>query len=177
MTGVQTCALPILEGRNYLQLFVRDVSRRKQLEAELGRLSRVQAALRSASSLLMRAQTEKDLFQGICDALVEIGGYRLADVALANDDADKSIRFVAIAGHDDGYLDHTRISWGEGPRSRGPTGSAIRTGEVEVNQDFASNAAMAPWRDEALRHGLRSSIGLPLSAGGRVFGEIGRAHV
>ena len=161
-----------VEGRNYLQLFVRDVSRRKQLEAELGRLSRVQAALYSAASLLMRAQTEKDLFQGICDALVEIGGYRLADVALANDDPDKSIRFVAIAGHDDGYLDHTRISWGEGPRSRGPTGSAIRTGEVEVNQNFAFNAAMAPWRDEALRHGLRSSIGLPLSAGGGVFGAL-----
>ena len=114
-----------VEGRDYLQFFARDISHRKQLEAELGRLSRVQEALRSAASLLMRAQTEKDLFQGICDALVEIGGYRLADVALANDDPDKSIRFVAIAGHDDGYLDHTRISWGEGPRSRGPTGSAI----------------------------------------------------
>jgi len=82
-----------------------------------------------------------------CDALVEIGGYRLADVALAKDDPDKSVRFVALVGHDDGYLDHTRISWGEGPRSRGPTGSAIRTGEVQVNQNFASNAAMAPWRD------------------------------
>ena len=107
-----------------------------------------------------------------CDALVEIGGYRLADVALAKDDPDKSVRFVALVGHDDGYLDHTRISWGEGPRSRGPTGSAIRTGEVEVNQNFAFNAAMAPWRDEALRHRLRSSIGLPLSAGGRVFGAL-----
>ena len=85
---------------------------------------------------------------------------------------DAAIVLGAIAGHDDGYLDHTRISWGEGPRSRGPTGSAIRTGEVEVNQNFAFNAAMAPWRDEALRHGLRSSIGLPLSAGGRVFGAL-----
>lgn len=161
-----------VEGRTYLQFFVRDVSYRKQLEVELSRLSRVQAALRSATSVLMRAQSEKDLYQGICDALVEIGGYRLVDIALANDDAGKTVSFVAIAGHDDGYLDQTRITWGEGPRSRGPTGGAMRTGEVQVNQDFAANDAMAPWRDEALRHGLQSSVGLPLSTGGRVFGAL-----
>jgi PAS domain S-box-containing protein len=162
----------IMEGRTYLQAFVRDVSVRKQLEAELARLARVQTALRAAAGVLMRAQSEKDLYQGICDALVEIGGYRLVDIALANDDAGKTVSFAAIAGHDDGYLDQTRISWGEGARSRGPTGAAIRTGEVQVNQDFASNAAMAPWRDEALRHGLQSSVGLPLSTGGRVFGAL-----
>ena len=161
-----------VEGRTYLQFFVRDISYRKQLEAELGRLARVQAALRSAASVLMRARTEKDLYQGTCNALVEIGGYRLADVALANEDPGRTIRFMAIAGHDDGYLDQTRISWGEGPRSQGPTGGAIRTGEVQVNQDFASNAAMAPWREEALRRGLQASIGLPLSAGGRVIGAL-----
>lgn len=161
-----------VDGRTYLQFFVRDISYRKQLEAELARLARVQAALRSAAGVLMRARTEVDLYQGVCDALVEIGGYRLADVALANDDAGKTVRFVAIAGHDDGYLDQTRISWGEGPRSRGPTGGAIRTGEVQVNQDFASSAVMAPWREEALRHGLHSSVGLPLSTGGRVFGAL-----
>lgn len=161
-----------VDGRPYFQAFVRDASHRKRLEAELARLARVQSALRTAAGVLLRAKTETELYQSMCDALVEIGGYRLANVALANDDAGKTIRFVAITGHDDGYLDQTRITWGEGPRSRGPTGGAIRTGEVQVNQDFASNAAMAPWRDEALRHGLQSSIGLPLSTGGRVFGAL-----
>lgn len=161
-----------IEGRAYQQAFVRDTSHRKRLEAELARLARVQSALRTAAGLLLRAETETELYQGMCNALVEIGGYRLANVALANDDPGRTVRFVAIAGHDDGYLDQTRISWGEGPRSRGPTGGAIRTGEVQVNQDFASSAVMAPWREEALRHGLRSSVGLPLSTGGRVFGAL-----
>lgn len=161
-----------VDGRPYFQAFVRDASHRKRLEAELARLARVQSGLRTAASVLLRAGTEAELYRDMCDALVEIGGYRLVSIALANDDPDKSIRFVAIAGHDDGYLDQTHITWGEGPRSRGPTGGAMRTGEVQVNQDFASNAGMAPWRDEALLRGLRSTIGLPLSVGGRVIGAL-----
>ncbi len=161
-----------IEGRTYQQAFVRDTSHRKRLEAELARLARVQSALRTAAGLLLRAETETELYQGMCNALVEIGGYRLVDIALANDDPGKTVRFAAIAGHNDGYLEQTRISWGEGPRSRGPTGAAIRTGEVQVNQDFASSVVMAPWREEALRHGLQSSIGLPLSTGVRVFGAL-----
>ena len=41
-----------------------------------------------------------------------------------------------------------------------------------IGQCVRAGVAAAPWRDEALRHGLRSSIGLPLSAGGGVFGAL-----
>lgn len=161
-----------LDGHTYTQAFVRDVAYRKRLEAEVKRLARVETALRRASRVLLRAKTEAELYQGMCAALVEIGGYRLANVALANDEPGKTVRFAAIAGLDDGYLDQTRITWGEGPRSKGPTGAAIRTGEVQVNQDFASNPTVAPWREEALKRGIRASIGLPLIAGGQVFGAL-----
>jgi PAS domain S-box-containing protein len=158
--------------RRYYQAFVRDISLRKRLEAEVLRLSRVQSALRTATGLLLRARDEDELYRGMCEALIEVGGYRLADVALANHDEGKSVRFAAIAGADQGYLRQTGITWGGGPRSGGPTGRAIRTGEVQINHDFASNAEMAPWREEALKRGLRSSIGLPLRAGDIVIGAL-----
>ncbi len=159
-------------GRRFFQNVIRDISERKSLEAEIVRLSRVQSALQSAAGLLLRAKEERELYQGMCDILIKIGSYRLANVALAKADAGKTVEFAAIAGYDEGYLAQARITWGDGPRSKGPTGGAIRTGEVQINHDFATNETMGPWRDEALKRGLRSSIGLPFRADGAVIGAL-----
>ena len=50
-----------------------------------------------------------------------------------------------------------------------PTGSALRTGVTQVNQDFLTNPRAALWRDEAMKRGYRSSISLPLKDGNVVF--------
>jgi len=108
----------------------------------------------------------------MCKVIVNGGGYRLAYVAVANHDERKSVHFQSIVGVDEGYVAQTAITWGEGERSMGPTGAAIRTGEIQINQDFASNPRMVPWRQEALKRGLQASIGLPLRASGEVFGAL-----
>ncbi|MDP1750025.1 MAG: GAF domain-containing protein, partial [Reyranella sp.] len=161
-----------VDGKIYRQALVRDITQRKALEREVARLSRVKMALQAATSVLLRARTETELFQEMCEVLVQVGGFRMANVAMPNSDADKTFRFLAIAGFEDGYLALAAISWGEGPRSKGPTGSAIRTGEVQVNQDFATNPAMVPWREAALKRGYRASISLPLKLQGGVFGVL-----
>ncbi len=159
-------------GRIYRQCFIRDISRRKALEHEVARLSRVQRALQAASSVLLRATAEQELFQGMCEVLVQIGGYRLAVVAVPNSDAGKTVSFLAVAGVDDGYLAQAAITWGEGPHARGPTGGALRTGDVRVNQDFAVDPLVAPWREQALKRGYQASIGLPLKRKGKVFAAL-----
>src|SRR5690606_3129079 len=65
-------------------------------------------------------------------------------------------------GYDDGYLASAHITWNDEPTGNGPLGMAIKTGAVQANQDFESNPKAWPWREEALRHGYRSSIVLPL---------------
>ena len=161
-----------VDGTFYRQAFIRDITRRKALEHKNVRLSEVKAALQATTSVLLRATTGAELLQGICEVLVQFGDYRMANVAIPNGDPDKTVRFVAIAGFEDGYLDAAALSWGEGPRSKGPTGTAIRTGEVQVNQDFATNPAMGPWREAALRCGYHSTIGLPLKLKGKVLGAL-----
>lgn len=161
-----------VEGRAYSQKFVRDISHRKRLENEVVRLAKVQTALRTAAGVLLRARSQDELCQGMCRILVDTGGYRLASIALANDDPERSVRFVAAAGRDVDYLQASAVTWDAGARSQGPTGAAILTGEVQINQDVASNPAMALWREESLKRGLLASIGLPLRAGGRVIGAL-----
>lgn len=161
-----------IDGQAFRQGFVRDISQRKAMEAELKRLSRVQRALQAATALMLRATSEDELLTGMCEVIVGVGGYRMADVAVANHDAGKTVSFRAIAGHEDGYLAGAALSWGDVPRGRGPTGSALRTGQVQVNQDFATNEAIALWRAEALKRGYRASIALPLSKKGAMFGAL-----
>lgn len=44
----------------------------------------------------------------------------------------------------------------------GPAGRAWRSGQIEINNSFQVEAAMHPWREEALRRGFRSSAAIPL---------------
>ena len=89
-------------------------------------------------------------------------------IAIANDDPGKTLRFPAIAGAHNGYLAHAHITWNDEPTGNGPLGMAIKTGAVQVSQDFESNPKFGPWREEALGRGYRSGIVLPLRRQGTV---------
>lgn len=113
-----------------------------------------------------------ELVQSICATVVKTGGYRMAWVGVAEQNAEKSVRIMATAGYDYGYLDQIRIAWSDTPEGRGPSGTAIRTGTVQVNQNFKTNPQGARWRDEALKRDYQSSISVPLKRDTGVFGVL-----
>ena len=120
----------------------------------------------------MHANEEQKLYNVVCQTIVEQGGYRLAWVGMAEQDAGMSVRPVAQYGYEEGYLDTLKITWADTDRGRGPTGTAVRTGTTQINQDVATNPAMAPWREDALKRGYRSSIALPLASEAAVVGAL-----
>jgi len=138
-------------------------------------LQRTNLSLRMFSACneaLVRTEDELTLMQEICRIAVEIGGYRMAWIGMAEDDTGKSVRPVAYTGFEDGYLGFANISWDDTERGRGPTGTAIRTGKVQVNKDFKNDPRLAPWREEALRRGYRCSIAIPLRLDSAVVGAL-----
>jgi len=161
-----------IDGKPYRQSSVRIVSERKRLEESLLRMTRVLSSLQMAKGVLLKAQSEDELFQDMCDIIVSVGGYRMAGVGIAEQDEEKTVRFVAVSGTNDGYLEKAQITWGDGVGGSGPTGTAIRSGEVQVNQNFQTNERMAPWREAARERGFQASISLPLREPGRVFGTL-----
>ncbi len=148
------------------------ITQQKWAEASRLRLNRALRLLSDCNTALVHAEREQSLLEQICQLVVEQGGYRMAWVGYAQDDAEQTIRIVAKAGAGTEYLDTARITWCETATGIGPTGVAIRSGQVQVNRDFASNPAVATWRDAALAHGFRSSIGLPLQSKSRTFGAL-----
>ncbi|WP_295132634.1 PAS domain S-box protein [uncultured Reyranella sp.] len=151
-----------LEGQTYRQAMGVDISDRVRLEQDVLRLARVKRSLQAATSILLRARSEAEIFDQICAALVEFGDYRMVAVAVPSDDPAERIRFPSVAGHDDGFLAQVKIVLKAQPVDSGPPLMAIKTGAVQVNQDFDSNPATLLMREEALRRGYRSSIALPL---------------
>lgn len=142
------------------------------MESELERLTRAYRALCACQSQIVRAASEQEMLDSVCRTLVDIGRYRMAWVGYAEHDPQRTVRPVAVAGEDAGYLSSIRVTWADDAHGHGPSGTAIRSGRPHVNRDSDKNPAFAPWREEALRRGFRSSVALPLSAEGEVFGAL-----
>ena len=86
--------------------------------------------------------------------------------------AEKTIRPVAQAGYDDGYVASVKATWADTVRGQGPTGAAIRTGRPSWTKNIETDSSIAPWREEALKRGYRSNISLPLMSDGNAFGAL-----
>jgi PAS domain S-box-containing protein len=144
-------------------LEARDADHEAARAAEaLHRLNRELRAVSSCNQLLVRAADEQSLLDGVCRVLCGDAGYRMAWVGYAENDEAKTIRPVAWAGAEDGYLERAGITWMDTERGRGPSGTAIRTGKPDCIHDFATDPRAAPWMKSALERGYRSSIALPL---------------
>jgi len=150
----------------------RDVSVRKRAEMELCRVNRALKVLGESSQAMTRATDEKEFLASVSRMIVDVGGYRLAWIGVAEEDEKKSVRPVAQAGFEEGYLETVDITWAETKRGRGPTGTAIRTGRPAVCKNILRDPQFVPWREEAVRREYGSSIALPIRTDETVIGAL-----
>ena len=141
---------------------VQDITERKRAEEALRHLNRELRAISTCNQVLVRAEDEQTLLNDVCRIICDDAGYRMVWVGYAENDDARTVRPVAWAGVEDGYLAAAGITWADTERGRGPVGTAIRSGESTCIQDFTTDLPAAPWRENALRRGYRSSIALPL---------------
>ncbi len=159
-------------GKRVIQCNIRDITERKRAEMELQKSTRARYLLSLSNKELVRATEENALLQAVCRLAVEQGDYVLAWVGFAEQDENKSVRPVAQAGFEKGYLDKLNISWADVERGRGPTGTAIRTCQPVLVRNTSTDPAFGPWRKAALQHGYASSIALPMQEGKYCFGAL-----
>ena len=156
----------------FFSTIARDITERKRTEEDLRRVNRALKTLSDCNQAMVRATSEADLLKQICRIIVEEGGYRLAWVGYAEHDQAKTVRPVAQAGYEEGYLETLNITWADQERGRGPTGTAIRTGKPTMARNILTDPHFEPWRAEALKRGYASSCVLPLQAHRQVWGAL-----
>jgi PAS domain S-box-containing protein len=150
----------------------RDITERKKREDELNRLNRTLKALGRSNQALIRAGNETEFLNEACRIIVEDCGHSMVWIGYAEEDEARSVRPMAYAGFEEGYLETLKVTWADTERGHGPTGTAIRTGKPCACPDMLTDPKFAPWREEAVNRGYASSLVLPLLTDGKAFGAI-----
>ena len=139
-----------------------EVERREAMGQKLRLTNRRLRMLSECGEAVIRATEEGSLLGEVCQIVVDTGEYRLAWIGYAEQDEEQTVRPVAQAGFEEGYLETLDITWADRPKGRGPTGTAIRTGQPSLARDIQRDPKFAPWRAEAVKRGYASSLALPL---------------
>lgn len=149
-----------------------DITKRKKQEEELHKLNRILKALSSSSQAMSRTMDENDYLREVCRFIERDCGYSMVWIGFAGTDEAKSVRPVAYAGFEEGYIETLKITWADTERGQGPTGMAIRSGKARMCRNMLSDPDFYPWRKEALKRGYAASIALPLIMDDRAFGAL-----
>jgi len=149
-----------------------EISKRKKAESDVLRIDRMLRTIRECNQLLVRATDEKELLGNICDLVVRSEGFPMAWVGFTENDEEKTVRPVALAGIAGEYLNNLKISWADNEFGRGPAGIAIRTGKTCIARRGMAASDFPRWRASAAKYGFNSSIALPLISNGTDIGSL-----
>jgi len=151
---------------------LKEVEVRKKAEEEIRRSNRALRVISECNQFLVRTSDAQDLITGICKILVTEGKYRCAWVGYSRNDKDKTVEPVAQSGFEEDYLKNFQISWKKGRHGKGPTGTAIRTGEPRVVRNIPDNPKCGSWSSEAIKREYSTVAAFPLIIEEQVIGAL-----
>ena len=155
---------PILDDSGQITgavYIISDVTERQVATEKINNLNILLKSIKNINEALLRVKNEKELFQQICNWLGVVPYVRFTWIGLVQPDSF-DVQPVAWAGHEDGYLASLKVTWDDSPHGRGPTGTAIKTGQISIVEDIDNDPASRPWRQIARQQGYASCIAFPL---------------
>jgi PAS domain S-box-containing protein len=152
---------------------IQDITERRQAEARLRRLNNELLAIKECNKAMIRAKTELELVNDICQIVCDMTEFRMAWIGMAEHDQRKSVRPVGWSGRDQGYVAKANVTWSDEESGKGTMGTAIRTGRTVIMRDLQNNPTMKLWRESLIDLGYRSMIAIPLIDSGKAFGAFG----
>jgi PAS domain S-box-containing protein len=161
---LQWTSTPVVEDR-LMYGVARDVTERRQAEAEVERLAGEQAALRRVATLVAEEAPTAELFAKVAEeAATALGD---ADCALLRDEGDGTGTVVGLWGRRAGEFRGTRLSI-EGDSATMVAIREARPGRVDDYSAITDDLAL-----RAAELGMRSAVACPIVVRGRVWGAIG----
>ncbi|HYA73386.1 MAG TPA: GAF domain-containing protein, partial [Roseiarcus sp.] len=143
---------------------------RRLAEEQKERLTRMYAALSATNEAIMRASTRAELFELVCKAAANGSKFAATTIALAEPGSD-FLRAVATAGPATGRPRTVTLAITPAhPAGRGVTGTAFRTRQPCISNDYLADERSAAFRGEARARGVKSCAALPLLNHGEAIG-------
>jgi diguanylate cyclase (GGDEF)-like protein len=145
---------------------------RRAADEQRDRLTRMFAALSATNEAIMRARTRAELFQLVCEAAVHGGQFASTIIALTEPGSD-FLRLVAAAGPKADMQRSVKIAITDAyPEGRGVSGTAFRTLQPCIINDYLADDRGGAFHERARREGNKSGAALPLLVRGRAAGVL-----
>ena len=142
---------------------------RKNGERAMRRLNRMFGALSATNEAILRAKTEQELYQRVCDAAVH-SGKSLATVVLLSEPDSIWLKPAAGSGESLDLLTRTRFSIdADNDHGKGVAGQAFRTQRPCVNDDITQSRT---WQQVGRAAGAVTCVALPLIKAGKSVGVV-----
>jgi len=171
LTCLLSAELIELDGEKCVLSVVEDITERKISELRILHLNRLYITISQINQTIVHAHDKDSLFSEICRVAIDHGRFRMAWIGLLNK-TNETIKPIAFAGEELGYLEKLNIRYHDPILGRGPTGIALHEGRCIICQDIGSDPRMLPWREAALSRGYLSSAAVPIREQGRVVGAL-----
>lgn len=159
--------------RGYIVAVARDITERKKAEEKLKKHGEEVLALAEASNVILTTAIHaSNIYETICDIVLRKFGLKMAWIGLV-ETGSYDVKPVGQAGFEEDYLRSIRITWDDSPTGMGPTGMAIKSKKPQIMNEIDTDPKYAPWREQAIKRGYRSSMAVPLiSTDGIVIGVL-----
>lgn len=122
------------------------------------------------TNALMRACDMQQALDSVCRIIVESGLAKFAWIGFAEE--DKSIKPVAKAGAEQGYLTFVKATYDNSKLGMGPAGRSLKSGRPRIVRFIETDPTYLPWRAEALKRGFKSSMAIPMFAKRKALGTL-----
>lgn len=161
-----------LDGRWLIISSAREVTRQVLSDRAAQRAKRMYATLTATNEAIMRCSTVEELFQQVCDAAVEQGGFANASILMVKP-GSLAVEIAGVSGVGQHRLRNVTISIGpDQPEGIGLTGTAYRTGQPCVSNDFLNDPRTKPWHKLAAKVRLKAGAAIPILRDGVSIGVL-----
>jgi GAF domain-containing protein len=143
------------------------VHQRERLTA----LNNLYEVVSDITDAVVSQSTREEIERVVCERLADSDSYQFTWIGEV-DSHSQTVTLRREAGVE-GYLDDITISVDpDDPRSRGATGRAVQTMEMQVSRDLLDDPDYEPWYDHLRNYGFRSLAAIPITHEGTLYGTL-----
>jgi len=165
------CFIVLSSGLLYLLLYYWN-STRTEFQQSLGKMTRAVKSYSGCTKAMIKADNETTLMREICRICVEVRGHRMAWVAFAENDSQKTLRVETHWGDDVCFFESFETTWSNTENRQRPAGISIRTGEPVIFQNLMTDPRYKHCQETAKKCNYASCISLPLQDDEHTFGAL-----
>ncbi len=135
-------------------------------------LNQLYVVVSRINRMMVTVPNEEKLFKEVCDIAIDYGHLRMAWIGLLDEKTNRVVPQTA-SGYEADYLKVIQnIQVADLTISKGPMGSALRTGNPVICNEIENDPVMKPWSHEAISRGYRSCMALPFKKFDKIVGTI-----